>query len=154
MMLCRSAAELAEALRTELMPPYARQRLSTRVVRLLFGHARIKVAAVCLATGLWYVFFVSTGIVIRTLDVPIEFTNISAGLHITYQSTSHLEVELRGSALLIDSLELRSIIAHVPVASPTTDTVTIRVTPESLNLDPGITIDRIAPDHISLKLEP
>ena len=154
MMLCRSAAELAEALSTELMPPYARQRLSTRVVRLLFGHARIKVAAVCLATGFWYVFFVSTGIVIRTLDVPIEFTNISAGLHIVDQSTSHLEVELRGSALLIDSLEPRSIIAHVPVGSPTTGTVTIRVTPESLNLDPGITIDRITPDHISLKLEP
>jgi diadenylate cyclase len=154
MMLCRSAAELAEALRAELMPRQARQSLSTRTAHLLFAHARIKVAAIVLATGLWYVFFVSTGIVIRTLDVPVEFTTISAGLHIADQSTSHVEVELRGSALLIDSLEPRSIIAHVPVGSSTTGTVTIRVTPESLNLDPGITVDRINPDRISLKLEP
>jgi diadenylate cyclase len=152
--LCRSAAQLAEALRAEFMPRHARQSLGTRMAYLLFAHARIKVAAIFVATALWYVFFVSTGLVIRTFDVPVEFTNISAGLHITDQSTSHLEVELRGSALLIDSLEPRSIIAHVPVGRSTAGTLTIRVTPESLDLDPGITIDRIAPDHISLRLEP
>jgi diadenylate cyclase len=154
MVLCGSAEELEEVLRTELVPRYARQRLSTRMARLLFAHARIKLAAIFLAAGLWYVFFVSTGIVIRRLDVPLEFTNIAAGLHIADQSTSHVEVELRGSALLIDSLEPRSIIAHVPVGSSTTGTVTIRITPESLNLDSGIMIDRITPDRISLKLEP
>jgi diadenylate cyclase len=152
--LCGSAEALEEVLRTELVPRYARQRLSTRMARLLFAHARIKLAAIFLAAGLWYVFFVSTGIVIRRLDVPLEFTNIAAGLHIADQSTSHVEVELRGSALLIDSLEPRSIIAHVPVGSSTTGTVTIRITPESLNLDSGIMIDRITPDRISLKLEP
>jgi diadenylate cyclase len=154
MVLCGSAEELEEVLRTELVPRYARQRLSTRMARLLFAHARIKLAAIFLAAGLWYVFFVSTGIVIRRLDVPLEFTNIAAGLHIADQSTSQVEVELRGSALLIDSLEPRSIIAHVPVGSATTGTVTIRITPESLNLDSGIMIDRITPDRISLKLEP
>jgi diadenylate cyclase len=154
MTLCGSAKELEEVLRNELVPRYARQRLSTRIIRLMFGHARIKVTAIFLAAGLWYVFFVSTGIVVRRLTVPLEFTNIAAGRHIADQSSSRVEVEVRGSALLIDSIEPRSIVSHVPVGSSTTGTLTIRVTPESLNLQPGITVDRITPDRVSLKFEP
>jgi diadenylate cyclase len=153
MILYHSAAELGEALRNGLMPRDTRQPMRVRMARLLFGHAHIKVAALCLATGFWYLFFVSTGIVIRTIEVPVEFTDISPGLRVVNQSASRVEVELRGNALLIDSLEPRSIVAHVPVGRSIGGAVTVRVTPEALNVDPGIAVDRITPDKISIQLE-
>jgi diadenylate cyclase len=150
---CGSATELADALRNELTLRHTRARPGMRFVAALLSRAALKLATLGLTIGIWYVFVVSTGTVVRTFDVPVELTNIPDGFEISEQSASRVTVELRGSALLIDSVDQRPMVARIPVAVFKTGTTTVRVTPEALHVDPGIAVDRIIPDQISIRID-
>jgi hypothetical protein len=53
----------------------------------------------------------------REQTVPVEFTNVPSGLTITGQSTSMVQVWLRGTDLLFDSIDLETFVARCDLSA-------------------------------------
>ena len=83
-----------------------------RLREILFGNAGLKLAAVGLATLYWTFSFLPIGTSIRAVLVPVEFTNIPSGMEIEEQSAAAVEIRLRASAWLFDSIDLARIVAR------------------------------------------
>jgi diadenylate cyclase len=77
----------------------------------LFSNLRVKLAATGLAAAIWSTSFLSTGTTVRTVSVPVQFVSVPAGMDIAAPSSDHLDVQVRGSAWLMDSVSLVRLVA-------------------------------------------
>src|SRR5262245_10077852 len=77
----------------------------------------LKTAAVGLAALVWSATFLFPGRSVREQTVPVEFTNVPAGMTIAGQSTGAVQVWLRGTDFLFDSVNLDTMVAHCDLSS-------------------------------------
>ena len=132
----------------------ARPRLS-RTARLrtwLFSNLRYRLAAAGLAAVLWGMSVVGTGATVRNVSVPIEFGNVPAGMEITSQSAARLEVQLRGTSWLMGSVGLTGLVARFQLKDAEPGLVTLKISPDNLNLPPGVVVERVHPEAITVRL--
>jgi uncharacterized protein (TIGR00159 family) len=113
----------------------------------------LKAGALALAAVLWSITFVTTGTTVRTRVVPIEFTRLQRGLAIVSQSTESVQVQLRGSSWLLDSVNLDSMTATLDVAQLREGSHTLNIGSEKVNAPLGVRVVTVAPRQISLRLE-
>lgn len=144
--------KLAQMIEKLSAPPAA--DLGRRLRQWLFSNFPVKVTALGLAALIWSTSFLATGTTVRTVSVPVEFVGVPAGMDITGQSPDHLQVQVRGSAWLMDSVSLTRIVAHFNVRGARAGSVEIPVQPGNLDLPPGIVMERVLPARITLRLVP
>jgi len=148
--LVRSAVELSQTIRATEKPRTA--SLRSRLRDIVFGHIGLKAAALGLALLFWSISFFLVGNSIRTVTVPVEFTNVPADLEISRTSADTIEVQVRGSAWLLDSVSLNTLVGRFDLSGKGPGTQTIPVGEGILNLPPGLVIENISPGKISMTL--
>jgi uncharacterized protein (TIGR00159 family) len=145
-----NAAGLAariSALQTDLQfDPRKRSR------QILTGNLGLKAAALGLAVIFWSILFFLVGNSIRTVTVPVEFDNVPADMEISGSSTNTVQVQVRGSAWLLDSSSLNSLIARFDLAGSKEGSQTLNVEQGSLSVPPGLVIENLSPRNISVSL--
>ena len=139
-----------EQLMTALQQVHRVVRESTvsRLRRYFFVDLRLKLAAAGLAVLIWSMSFLASGTTIRTVTAPVEFSNVPAGMQITEQSADTLEIQVRGSPWVMDSVSPQKLIANFDLRGLHPGTNTLRLVPGTLDLPPGVAVDRVIPDKI------
>jgi len=127
-----------------------RQRLSN----LATHNLQVKGAAVGLAAMIWLTTLARTSGAVRTVTVPIEFRSVPVKMEIVHQSARTIDVQLRGAPLLMDSFNGREISVHFDLSRTGQGEHTLRVLPESVTPPPGMSVDRVYPESITVELEP
>ena len=91
------------------------------------------------------------GTVVRVRTVPIEVTNLGPGLMILDQSAGSAQVQLRGKAWALDSIEGASLAAGADIGNLSQGVRDIALgVPRSLPR--GITVDAVSPEQIAVRL--
>jgi uncharacterized protein (TIGR00159 family) len=130
----------------------AREGVATGVRRFFSTNLSLKFAALCLAGLFWGMSFLASGTTVRTLSVPIEFSNVPAGMVVGSQSADTLEVQVRGSPWIMDSVNLERIVGSFNLGGLQAGSHTLRLKPESLALPPGIVVDRVTPETVRVQV--
>jgi len=128
------------------------QGMVSRLRQLLFSNARIKLVALGLAAAIWGKSFLSTGTTVRTVSAPVQFVRVPSGMDISKTSTERLEVQVRGSAWLMNSFGLARVVASFDLRGAHPGTATIPVDSRNLNLPPGIVMERVSPATVTERL--
>jgi diadenylate cyclase len=128
--------------------------LKSKLRQWFIANARVKLAALGLAAAIWSTSFLSTGTTVRTVGVPVQYLNVPSGMDIAPPSTDRLEVEVRGSAWLMDSVGLTQLRASFNLRDAHSGTLNLPVGAGNVNLPPGIAIERVSPPSISVRLAP
>lgn len=128
--------------------------MGSRLQQRLFSNARIKLAALGLAAAIWSTSFLSTGTTVRTVSVPVQFVSVPSGMEISAPSTDRLEVQVRGSAWLMDSVSLTRLVASFNLRDARAGTANLPVSSGNLSLPPGIVVERVSPARVTVRLLP
>jgi hypothetical protein len=67
---------------------------------------------------------------------------------VTGQSADALEIQVRGSPWIMDSVNLPRLVGSFDLGGRQAGWHTLRLKPDSLDLPPGIVVDRVTPDSI------
>lgn len=129
-----------------------REGIRTRLRRLFFTNLGLKFAALGLAGVIWGMSFLASGTTIRTVSVPIEFSNVPPGMVVGSQSAGVLEIQVRGSPWIMDSVNLERTVGNFNLGGVQAGWHTLRLRPESLDLPPGIVVDRVTPETIRVQV--
>jgi diadenylate cyclase len=141
-------AELAQALEGSPL----RLEPGSRIQRWLFSNLRYKLASFGLAATIWAMSFLLVGTAVRTLSMPVEFSNVPEGLEISAYSTDHLDVQLRGNTWVMDSISSSRPLVRVDLGGAKPGTELIRVASGDINLPPGVTVTSITPRRIAVSM--
>ena len=144
-------AQQFAAMLDEMLSP-VRKDAGTRVRQLFVTNLGLKFAALGLAGVFWGMSFLASGTTIRTLSVPIEFSNVPSGMVVGNQSADSLEVQVRGSPWIMDSINLGRVVGSFNLGGLQAGSHTLRLKPESLDLPPGIVVDRVTPETIRVQV--
>jgi diadenylate cyclase len=126
--------------------------MGSRLRQWLFSNARVKLAALGLAAAIWSTSFLSTGTTVRTVNVPVQFVSVPAGMDVATPSTDRLEVQVRGSAWLMDSVSLTRLVASFNLRGAHAGTLNLPVDSGNVNLPPGIVMERVIPTRVTVRL--
>ncbi len=126
--------------------------MGSKVRQWLFSNLRVKLAATGLAAAIWSTSFLSTGTTVRTVSVPVQFVSVPAGMDVAAPSTDRLDVQVRGSAWLMDSVSLTRLVASFNLRGAHAGTLNLAVESGSFNLPPGIVMEHVAPPRITVRL--
>lgn len=130
------------------------ERKSTRVHlrRFFLTGLRLKLAALGLAGLIWSMSFLASGATIRTVTVPIEFSNVPGGMEIGDQSADSVELQVRGSPWIMDSISMNRLIARFDLRSLGPGAHSLALVPRTLALPPGLVVDKVTPAKIRVTL--
>jgi uncharacterized protein (TIGR00159 family) len=128
--------------------------LQSKLRQWLLTNVGVKLAALGLAAAIWSTSFLSTGTTVRTVSVPVQFVSVPSGMDISAPSTDRLEVQVRGSAWLMDSVGLTRLVASFNLHTAHAGTLTLPVDSANVNLPPGIVMERVLPARVTLRLLP
>jgi uncharacterized protein (TIGR00159 family) len=129
-----------------------RSRPTDRFHRLLLSNIKLKLGAVGLAGLIWAMSFLAAGTTIRSVTIPIEFSGVPVGMEIADQSADSLEVQLRGSPWVIDSVSLGRLVARFDLRHSHSGWNTLQLPPNTLDLPPGVVVDRTNPSKIQVRI--
>jgi diadenylate cyclase len=142
--------ELAATLDGLLSP--SRVRIEARLHRFFHANLGLKFAALGLAGVIWAMSFLAAGTTIRTMTVPVELSDVPSGTEVTVQSADTLEIQVRGSPWIIDSVSLGRLVGRFDLGYLQPGWHTLRFQPQSLDLPPGIVVDRVTPETIRVEV--
>ncbi len=128
--------------------------LGSRLRQSLFSNAAVKLAAVALAAAIFSASFLSTGTTVRTVAVPVEYVGVPSGMELAAPSADRLEVQVRGSPWLMDSVSLTRLVARFNLRGVHGGITELPVETANLDLPPGIVMERVSPPRITVRLAP
>lgn len=132
----------------------ARENIGARLRHLFFANVGLKFAALGLAAVIWGMSFLASGATIRTVSVPIEFSHVAPGMEVTSQSAYTLEIQVKGSPWIVDSVNAGSLVGRFDMRDFRPGWHTLRFQQNSLDLPPGIVVDRVTPETILVQVAP
>jgi diadenylate cyclase len=127
-------------------------RIEAWLHRLFHANLRLKFAALGLSGLIWAMSFLAAGTTIRTMTVPVELSDVPAGTEVTTQSADTLEIQIRGSPWIMDSVSLGRLVGRFDLGYLQPGWHTLRFQPQSLDLPPGIVVDRVTPETIRVEV--
>jgi diadenylate cyclase len=127
-------------------------RFGSGVRRVFLSNLGSKAAALAIAAAIWSISVLLAGTTVRSMSVPVEFSDVPAGMEVSSQSADQVEAQLRGNAWLMDSLSISRLVVRVDLSGAAPGTESIRVTPGDFNLPPGIVVDRVFPPSIKVSV--
>jgi diadenylate cyclase len=116
------------------------------------GELGLQGVAIGLAVLIWTATFLLPGDAVRVRTVPIEFTSLASGLRIADQSTSAVQVRVRGASWLLDSFGEGRLPARASLAGFGEGIHSVEIQASSLRLPAGISIDDVSPQRVTVRL--
>jgi diadenylate cyclase len=145
----RSADALVSALASE-QPADSRKSGQARSGLRLSGG--VAAAALALAALVWSVTFLLPGKSIRVETVPIEFTNVPTGLVIDAQSIETMQVWLRATDFIFESVNLSDLVARCDLSQAHPGMNVVRLNASVLGVPPGIRVESLSPRQLRVDL--
>jgi hypothetical protein len=121
-------------------------------VRLLRGDIPLRLASLALAAGLWFVI-AGRQTAERGLSVPVELRNVPRELELTGDAVNAVDVRVRASPGLIDSLDARKVLATIDLAGAQEGEKIVQLTPDRIQVPFGFRVVKITPSLLTLNLE-
>ncbi len=112
----------------------------------------LRVASLVLALGLWFVI-AGRQTAERGLAVPVELRNVPRALELTGGAPDAVEVRVRASPGLIDTLDPGRVIATIDLAGAQQGEKIVQLTPAQIRVPFGFRVVRITPSLLTLRLE-
>ncbi len=126
---------------------------SPRTWRSMFSfNWRLKLLALATSIFLWFLIVGPQRSEIG-ISVPIQYTNLPSSMEIVGPWMDRIDVRARGSASGLESLHPGAVRAVVDLSKVTPGLNFFRMTPNSLQVPPGITIAQIRPSDLQLNIE-
>ncbi len=120
--------------------------------RAMTADLRIGAAALAFAVGIWCVTFLLPGRSVRIQTVPIEFSDIPPGLTISSQSTESVQVSVRASDFVFDSLDLGALVARCNLEGAHEGDNVVRLDASAVKVPPGVTLEGWRPHQLQVRL--
>ncbi len=124
-----------------------------RLWLLAARNVRYKLAALALAAMIWAISLYTAGSTIRTVTVPVVFTGVPAGTNVVAQSASEIDIQLRGSPLLMNSAPLARLSAGFDLSRAKVGQVRLEVGARNFDLPPGVRLQHATPPVLNVRLE-
>jgi len=121
-------------------------------VRLLEGDTPLRIASVALAVALWF-FIAGQDVAERGITVPVELRNVPPNLELTGDPVNNVDVRLRASPGLIESLDPGQVLAAIDLKGLAEGEHIIQLTPTEVRVPFGFRIVKITPSLLTLNLE-
>lgn len=121
-------------------------------MRVLEGDTPLRIASVALAVALWF-FIAGQDTAERGVSVPVELRNVPPDLELTGDPVNTVDVRLRASPGLIESLDPGQILAAIDLKGAGEGEHIVQLTPEAFRVPFGFRIVKITPSLLTLNLE-
>jgi hypothetical protein len=112
----------------------------------------VRLASLGLAAGLWFVI-AGRQTAERGLPVPLELRNVPRDLELTGDPVNSVDVRLRASPGLIDSLEPGKVRATIDLAGAREGETIVQLAPGQVHVPFGFRVVKITPAILTLNLE-
>jgi len=123
----------------------------SRIRAHLLGNWKPKLSAVAISLLIWGLVFM-TGSSIRTFTAPIELENVPAGLEVSEPLSNVIVVQLRAATRLFATLDEKQLVVRLDLKGLNEGFQNIPVDTGSLNLPPGVFLDRASPPTVGVNL--
>lgn len=120
--------------------------------KLFFENLGLKIAAVLLSAVLW-IFVTSRGQSEISLDAPIEFRNIPAGLEMVNYRMKTINLNIKGQERLIKNVKSADIRVYVDLSKAKKGEGIYHIDREEIKLPHAITVTNIYPSSIKVTVE-
>jgi YbbR domain-containing protein len=118
----------------------------------LSADVSLRLASVALAVGLWFVI-AGRQTAERGVSVPLELRNVPRDLELTGDPVNAVDVRVRASPGLINSLETGKLVATIDLAGATEGERIVQLTPDRIHVPFGYRVVKITPSLLTLNLE-
>jgi len=118
----------------------------------LRGDIPLRLASVGLAAGLWFVI-AGRQTAERGVTVPVEFRNVPRDLETTGDAVNNVDVRVRASPGLINSLDSGKLLATIDLAGASEGERIVQITPGMIQVPYGFRVIKITPSLLTLNLE-
>jgi YbbR domain-containing protein len=123
-----------------------------KIRKLVFENIGLKVSAVLLATCLW-LFVTSRGQAEISLEVPLQFQNVPAGLGIVNDNARTVIVTVKGQERLMRNLKASDIRVFVDLSKAKRGEGVYPIDRDNIRLPFAMTVTSIAPPMCRVRLE-
>jgi YbbR domain-containing protein len=123
-----------------------------KIRKLVFENIGLKVSAVLLATCLW-LFVTSRGQAEISLEVPLQFQNVPAGLGIVNDSARTVTVTVKGQERLMRNLKASDIRVFVDLSKAKRGEGVYPIDRDNIRLPFAMTVTNVAPPTCRVRLE-
>ena len=127
------------------------KQLWERITLLSRSNFGLKVLAVIIALGLWLAGHRDTE---RAIEVPVEFRNIPSDLMVSDNRVDYVVLRLMGPRTLISTLDPDDLKLSMDLKGAKSGSASYPLGAQSFNIPRGVTVARITPPVIHLRLEP
>ena len=118
-----------------------------------FRHAGLKVLALAFAVVLWMVVS-GAETVERGLRVPLELQQLPAGIELTGEPPTTVDVRVRGGSSLLSRLGAGDVIAMLDLRSVQAGRQVIPLTPDQVRVPFGVDVIQLTPSAVAMEFEP
>jgi uncharacterized protein (TIGR00159 family) len=123
-----------------------------RLTEMLISNWRLKLAALFVSILIWFAVVGPQSSEVG-MTVPIQYTNLPAGMEITGKWMDRVDVRLRGSEASLTGLAAGSVRAVVDLQGVVAGLNFFRLSGKNLQVPPGVTISKIRPSDLQLNVE-
>jgi YbbR domain-containing protein len=121
------------------------------MVLLAGSNLGLKALALIIAVGLWLAGHRDTE---RAVEVPVEFRNMPADLMVVDNRVDFVVLRLSGPRTLVSTIDSDDLKLSIDLNGAKSGTSSYPLTSNSFNIPRGITVARITPPVVHLRLEP
>jgi YbbR domain-containing protein len=122
-----------------------------KIVDLAGSNLGLKVLALIIAVGLW---LAGQRDIERSVEVPVEIRNVPAGLMVMDNRVDFVVLRLSGPRTLVSTFDAETLKLALDLSSAKPGPGTFPLSSNSLNIPRGVTVSRITPPVINLRVEP
>ena len=117
-----------------------------------FATTGLITASVGMAAALWAAVIFVPGRSVRVQTVPLELTDVPAGLSVAEQSADSVQVWLRGSDFVFETAGLQDIVVRRSLAAAHNGVNQISLSGTVVDVPFGLRVERIAPKQVSVRM--
>ena len=118
----------------------------------LRGDTPLRIASLVLAVGLWF-GIAGRQTAERGVVVPVELRNVPRDLELTGEAVSSVDIRVRASPSLINSLQPGAIRAAIDLAGAHEGERIVQLSPDEIEAPQGFRVIKITPSLLTLNLE-
>jgi YbbR domain-containing protein len=127
------------------------KQLWEKIVSLAGSNFGLKALALTIAVGLWLAGHRDTE---RAIEVPVEFRSIPADLMVMDNRVDYVVLRLMGPRTLVSTLDADNLKLSLDLDGAKSGSLSYPLSANDFNVPRGVTVGRITPPVVHLRLEP
>ena len=127
------------------------KQLWDKIVAMAGSNVGLKALALIIAIGLWLAGHRDTE---RAIEVPVEFRSIPPDLMVVDNRVDYVVLRVMGPRTLVSTLDAEEMKLALDLNGAKPGSLSIPLAPNYFNIPRGVTVARITPPVVHLRLEP